>query len=254
MSSSAAERQGFEPWIRFWRIRTFQARSFDHSDISPERTAFTQSRLSIESEHKGKRLLVSGQRLWPEKFCSPTRQMFTFRRKKFLTHDGTRFSGCFSWCGRDAAHATECPFSCRCYGGAAGCRAMAEAFADGMGACYAVHSLSAGLGGRKHSFGILDRFSVATLPSAGWKSQRCCRRCGIIRHFGCCGDRFAHFWAENCGYFRWSRFLIRSWHLFIAFFLLFFLPCCLFLAFACQASGWGCRSCWRLRHARRCFL
>ena len=30
-----AERQGFEPWIRFWRIRTFQARSLNHSDISP---------------------------------------------------------------------------------------------------------------------------------------------------------------------------------------------------------------------------
>ena len=30
-----AERQGFEPWIRFWRILTFQASAFDHSATSP---------------------------------------------------------------------------------------------------------------------------------------------------------------------------------------------------------------------------
>lgn len=29
-----AERKGFEPSIRFWRIHTFQACSFDHSDTS----------------------------------------------------------------------------------------------------------------------------------------------------------------------------------------------------------------------------
>jgi hypothetical protein len=31
----AAERVGFEPTIPFWGIHTFQACSFDHSDISP---------------------------------------------------------------------------------------------------------------------------------------------------------------------------------------------------------------------------
>ena len=29
-----AERKGFEPSIRLWRIYTFQAYSFDHSDTS----------------------------------------------------------------------------------------------------------------------------------------------------------------------------------------------------------------------------
>ena len=33
----AAERAGFEPAIRFRRIRTFQARSLNHSDTSPDR-------------------------------------------------------------------------------------------------------------------------------------------------------------------------------------------------------------------------
>ncbi len=31
----SAERQGFEPWIPFWSIHTFQACAFDHSAISP---------------------------------------------------------------------------------------------------------------------------------------------------------------------------------------------------------------------------
>ncbi len=30
-----AEREGFEPSIHFWRIHTFQACSFNHSDTSP---------------------------------------------------------------------------------------------------------------------------------------------------------------------------------------------------------------------------
>ena len=33
-----AERQGFEPWIRFWRILTFQASAFDHSATAPHCT------------------------------------------------------------------------------------------------------------------------------------------------------------------------------------------------------------------------
>ncbi len=32
-----AEKAGFEPTIPFWGIRTFQARSLNHSDISPKR-------------------------------------------------------------------------------------------------------------------------------------------------------------------------------------------------------------------------
>ena len=32
---AVAERQGFEPWIRFWRILTFQASAFDHSATAP---------------------------------------------------------------------------------------------------------------------------------------------------------------------------------------------------------------------------
>jgi hypothetical protein len=31
-----AEREGFEPSVRFWRTHTFQACSFDRSDTSPE--------------------------------------------------------------------------------------------------------------------------------------------------------------------------------------------------------------------------
>ncbi len=30
-----AEREGFEPSIRFWRILTFQASAFDHSATAP---------------------------------------------------------------------------------------------------------------------------------------------------------------------------------------------------------------------------
>ena len=30
-----AERKGFEPLVPFWSTHTFQACSFDHSDISP---------------------------------------------------------------------------------------------------------------------------------------------------------------------------------------------------------------------------
>ena len=31
-----AEREGFEPSIRFWRILTFQASAFDHSATAPQ--------------------------------------------------------------------------------------------------------------------------------------------------------------------------------------------------------------------------
>ena len=36
-----AEREGFEPSIRFWRILTFQASAFDHSATAPH--AFQRS-------------------------------------------------------------------------------------------------------------------------------------------------------------------------------------------------------------------
>lgn len=32
-----AEREGFEPSIRFWRILTFQASAFDHSATAPHK-------------------------------------------------------------------------------------------------------------------------------------------------------------------------------------------------------------------------
>ena len=32
---AVAEREGFEPSIRFWRILTFQASAFDHSATAP---------------------------------------------------------------------------------------------------------------------------------------------------------------------------------------------------------------------------
>ena len=35
MEQSLAEREGFEPSIRFWRILTFQASAFDHSATAP---------------------------------------------------------------------------------------------------------------------------------------------------------------------------------------------------------------------------
>jgi hypothetical protein len=34
---SFAERKGFEPLIRLWRIHTFQACAFDHSATSPSK-------------------------------------------------------------------------------------------------------------------------------------------------------------------------------------------------------------------------
>ena len=33
--SIVAERQGFEPWMSFWPILTFQASAFDHSATAP---------------------------------------------------------------------------------------------------------------------------------------------------------------------------------------------------------------------------
>src|SRR3569623_1117309 len=36
MLRSLAEREGFEPSIRFWRILTFQASAFDHSATAPQ--------------------------------------------------------------------------------------------------------------------------------------------------------------------------------------------------------------------------
>jgi len=33
-----AERQGFEPWMSFWPILTFQASAFDHSATAPHCT------------------------------------------------------------------------------------------------------------------------------------------------------------------------------------------------------------------------
>ncbi len=35
MKGEMAEREGFEPSIRFWRILTFQASAFDHSATAP---------------------------------------------------------------------------------------------------------------------------------------------------------------------------------------------------------------------------
>jgi hypothetical protein len=33
--NAMAERQGFEPWMSFWPILTFQASAFDHSATAP---------------------------------------------------------------------------------------------------------------------------------------------------------------------------------------------------------------------------
>ncbi len=35
LDGPVAEREGFEPSIRFWRILTFQASAFDHSATAP---------------------------------------------------------------------------------------------------------------------------------------------------------------------------------------------------------------------------
>ena len=35
LTHKLAEREGFEPSVRFWRTHTFQACSFDRSDTSP---------------------------------------------------------------------------------------------------------------------------------------------------------------------------------------------------------------------------
>ena len=35
LEKPVAEREGFEPSIRFWRILTFQASAFDHSATAP---------------------------------------------------------------------------------------------------------------------------------------------------------------------------------------------------------------------------
>src|SRR3954471_8498697 len=46
LAEALAEREGFEPSIRFCRILTFQASAFDHSATAP---------LSLEGGHVGKR-------------------------------------------------------------------------------------------------------------------------------------------------------------------------------------------------------
>ena len=48
-----AEREGFEPSIRFWRILTFQASAFDHSATAPH----TRMRRLAGEAGGGKRLL-----------------------------------------------------------------------------------------------------------------------------------------------------------------------------------------------------
>ena len=42
-----AEREGFEPSIRYKRIHTFQACSFSHSDTSPELVASLSANLAL---------------------------------------------------------------------------------------------------------------------------------------------------------------------------------------------------------------
>jgi len=58
---SMAERQGFEPWIRFWRILTFQASAFDHSATAPralEAAALTARKRFRKAAKAGKRRLL----------------------------------------------------------------------------------------------------------------------------------------------------------------------------------------------------
>ncbi len=43
-----AEREGFEPSIRFCRILTFQASAFDHSATAPHRTRTGASKIALE--------------------------------------------------------------------------------------------------------------------------------------------------------------------------------------------------------------
>ena len=58
-----AERQGFEPWIRFWRILTFQASAFDHSATAPhalEERALTVWKRFRKAAKAGTRVPKSG--------------------------------------------------------------------------------------------------------------------------------------------------------------------------------------------------
>ncbi len=55
-----AEREGFEPSIRYYRIHTFQACSFNHSDTSPDFPASYNFQLLLfpRIEHAGVLILV----------------------------------------------------------------------------------------------------------------------------------------------------------------------------------------------------
>ena len=49
-----AEREGFEPSVRFWRTHTFQACSFDRSDTSPEMQCPASAGRARESLYQGR--------------------------------------------------------------------------------------------------------------------------------------------------------------------------------------------------------
>ena len=49
-----AEREGFEPSVRFWRTHTFQACSFDRSDTSPEMQCPAWAGHARESLYQGR--------------------------------------------------------------------------------------------------------------------------------------------------------------------------------------------------------
>ena len=59
----SAERVGFEPTVPFWSTHTFQACSFDHSDISPDRNSL--------------------QTYWPPKIHAQKQEIFLFYNQLF---------------------------------------------------------------------------------------------------------------------------------------------------------------------------
>ena len=64
-----AEREGFEPSIRFWRILTFQASAFDHSATAPHA-------LEGQRPSRGGRRAQALAIGWQSGYCRPMRQTF----------------------------------------------------------------------------------------------------------------------------------------------------------------------------------
>ena len=88
-----AEREGFEPSIRFWRILTFQASAFDHSATAPHALegvrpsgAWPAPQASARSRGTGRAI---GQAEWAQR-SHEGHTKNTIRRRSLLVRSGPR--------------------------------------------------------------------------------------------------------------------------------------------------------------------